>query len=504
MKRWQILGVTAAMTLGSVVPIVANTARPAGATAPTIVSLNFDDGFASQSVAPSMLDAHGMKGTFYVNSNTIGIGGFLSWANLTAYQADGHEIAGHTLDHLDLSTISLDQVNAQVCQDRTNLINHGFAATDFAYPYGHGYDDPTIVSIIKGCGYSSARRAWGLYSSDPSCGNDGCGYPYANSVPPDDPYAIPTGDNPESGTTVAQIEQLVTQAEQHGGGWVPIVFHYICDGCSPYSTTQANLQAFLDWLQPRSAQGTVVETMNQVLDGSTAVDTTPPATTIACNGGSCGSLFSAPVSVSLAATDNAGGSGVAVTRYTTNGADPTQSGAGATTYTGAFTVSATTTVKYASWDNAGNMETVHTQVVSIGSGPPPGNLVQNPSLETPTGATAVPDCWQQGSAGTNTATWSHTSDAHTGNFAEQVTISAYTSGDRKIVQTQDSGTCAPAISAGHSYQLSEWYKGSGNDRVHDLHAQCRGHVDLLSAELELPRVDNVGAGHAQLDATDDE
>ena len=88
-------------------------------------------------------------------------------------------------------------------------------------------------------------------------------------------------------------------------------------------------------------------------------------------------------------------------------------------------------------------------------------MIQNPSFETPTGATAVPTCWQQGSAGTNTATWSHTSDAHTGSFAEKVTITGFTSGDRKIVQTQDSGACAPAITAGQAYQLSEWFKGAG-------------------------------------------
>ena len=183
MKRWQILAVVAATVLSPVVPAVSMASRPAGAATSTIVSLTFDDGFGSQSVAPAMLDAHGMKGTFYVNSNTIGIGGFLSWANLTDYQADGHEIAGHTLDHLDLSTIPIDQASAQICQDRTNLISHGINATDFAYPYGHGYEIPAVVSLVKSCGYSSARRANGLFSSDPECGSDGCGYPYAGIDP---------------------------------------------------------------------------------------------------------------------------------------------------------------------------------------------------------------------------------------------------------------------------------------------------------------------------------
>ena len=66
------------------------------------------------------------------------------------------------------------------------------------------------------------------------------------------------------------VEGYVTQAEQHGGGWVQLVFHDMCStGCTgdDYSTTPAMLGQFLDWLQPRAANGTVTETVNQALDG---------------------------------------------------------------------------------------------------------------------------------------------------------------------------------------------------------------------------------------------
>jgi hypothetical protein len=93
-------------------------------------------------------------------------------------------------------------------------------------------------------------------------------------------------------------------------------------------------------------------------------DTTPPTTTIACNGGSCGSAFIAAVSVSLSATDNVGGSGVKATYYTTDGSDPTISPT-AFTYSGPFSVAATTTVRYASVDNAGNIEAPNSQTITI-------------------------------------------------------------------------------------------------------------------------------------------
>ena len=74
-----------------------------------------------------------------------------------------------------------------------------------------------------------------------------------------------------------------------------------------------------------------------------------------------------------------GGSGVAVTRYTTERRPTPRSRVPvATTYTRAVHGVGDDDVKYASWDNAGNTETVNTQVVSIASGPPPGELGAEP------------------------------------------------------------------------------------------------------------------------------
>ena len=53
-------------------------------------------------------------------------------------------------------------------------------------------------------------------------------------------------------------------------------------------------------------------------------DTTPPTSTIACNGAACAGPYSAAVTVTLSATDDPGGSGVAGIYYTTDGTDPTQ------------------------------------------------------------------------------------------------------------------------------------------------------------------------------------
>ncbi|MEA2212318.1 MAG: hypothetical protein QOF83_2266, partial [Solirubrobacteraceae bacterium] len=37
-------------------------------------------------------------------------------------------------------------------------------------------------------------------------------------------------------------------------------------------------------------------------------------------------------------------------------------------------------------------------------------------------------------------------------------ISAFTTGDRKLVSAQDTGACAPAVNPGHTYTVTGWYK----------------------------------------------
>src|SRR2546423_219521 len=136
-------------------------ASPAGAgAAPTVVSLSFDDGYANESVAASLLESHGMRGTFYVNSGSIGTSGEFSWTQLQALQASGHEIGGHTIHHTDLTKVNSATAQQEVCDDRTAITSHGLTAISFAYPYG-SYN-ATAESIVQGCGYSSGRTVGGL------------------------------------------------------------------------------------------------------------------------------------------------------------------------------------------------------------------------------------------------------------------------------------------------------------------------------------------------------
>ncbi|MHB1568492.1 MAG: chitobiase/beta-hexosaminidase C-terminal domain-containing protein [Solirubrobacteraceae bacterium] len=342
------------------------------------MSLTFDDGLASQAVVPSMLSAHAMLGTFYVPSGLIDTPGHLTWGQLASFAADGEEIGGHTVDHTDLTTVTTQQARYEVCEDRARLLNFGFDATDFAYPQGAGADDATINSIVEGCGYNSARAAWGLTGgSCPTC------TAWAESIPPANPWAILTADNPTDTTTLAQIEAWVTNAESYysgsGPGWVVLVFHDICDGCAAdgYSTSPSIFSALLSWLA--ADPNVTVKTVQQVIGGTTqpspgTLDTAPPAASIACNGATCSAgWYATPVQVSLSASDT-GGSGVEAIRFTTDGSDPTLL---SPVYTGPFTVSESTTVRYRAWDNAGNADAVRAQSIRIDAAAPTSSISCN-------------------------------------------------------------------------------------------------------------------------------
>ena len=344
-------------------------AAPVVAQAQTVVSLTFDDGWDSQYATVSTLGAHGMKGTYYVNTGHTGQSGQMAWDQLVAIDAAGHEVTGHTLDHTDLVTVDATEARRQICEDRQNLVSRGFLAKSFAYPFG-SYD-ATTQSIVRDCGYASGRGAFGLRNITSTTDTR----PFASAMPPPNPYAILTPCCIRSDVTLTQLQDYIKGAENNGGGWVPLVLHRVCANCggddpSP-SITPATFQAFADWLAQRSASGTVVRTVAQVMSG----DAQPATSSARCDSAACGSgWYTGPVSVSLQATD--GGSGVAAVRYTLDGSEPTVS---SQLYTGPFTVSGTTTVKFRSWDNGDNVEPVRSQRIQIDATAPASSISCNGS-----------------------------------------------------------------------------------------------------------------------------
>ena len=242
--------------------------RPASTT----VTLTFDDGVADVYQSGALLSAHGMHGTYFVSSGAIGANGYLTRDQLSALAADGHEIGGHTVTHANLASLPTTEARRQVCNDRSTLLGWGFAVTSFAYPYSSVLDEDRMIAAD--CGYNSARQVGDIVSPG-AC--DGCDW--AETLPPVDPFYTRAPDSAQSTWNLADIEGLITQAQNHGGGWVQITFHHLCTGCDIYGVPVETFTAFLDWLQTQVESNQVsVLPVNRVVTGTVkpAVAGPPP------------------------------------------------------------------------------------------------------------------------------------------------------------------------------------------------------------------------------------
>lgn len=347
---------------------IAAAAQTASASSRIVVSLSFDNDSISEYTLgyADALQPAGVTATYYVNSGTIGTSNHVSWAQLGSLASAGNDIGGKTVDGYNLTTLSTQQQVSEICTDRQNLISHGISPIAFAYP--GGASNSGIQAEAQSCGYGNARTAGSLSPG---------GSTYAETLPPKNWLGL-RAYAPSGQVTLANLESLVSGAAAHGGGWIPVVIQRVCSSTldpGNYSACTSSvgwidlgdLQSFISWVQGAgqgngAPAGTVFGTM-----GATAIsaDTIAPTTTMTCNGSPCSSTtYNQTVSVTLPATDL--GSGVASTHYTLDGTTPTSS---SPAYTGQFPLTASATVQYRSWDNAGNAEAVHSQPVSVQESP---------------------------------------------------------------------------------------------------------------------------------------
>ena len=343
------------------IPVVA---QAASASTSITVSLNFDNQVANEYYLgfQDALQPAGVNATFYINSGPIGTSNKLSWSQVSSLAAAGNDIGGKTVDGTNLTTLSTQQQISEICTDRQNMNSHGITPITFAYP--SGASNSVIQAEVQSCGYGNARTAGSLSPT---------GATYAETLPPRGWLAL-RAYAPGGQVTLSNLESLVSGAAAHGGGWIPVVIQRVCSSTldqANYSNCTSSagwvdlgdLQAFISWVQNAgqgsgAPAGTVFQTMGAT---AKAADTSAPATSISCNGSPCQSpTYSGTVNVTLSPADL--GSGVGSTHYTLDGTTPTLS---SPAYTGPFPLTATSTVQYRSWDNAGNAEAAHSQAVSV-------------------------------------------------------------------------------------------------------------------------------------------
>ncbi len=105
------------------------------------------------------------------------------------------------------------------------------------------------------------------------------------------------------------------------------------------------------------------------------------------------------------------------------------------------------------------------EVMQMSFPPPPPpvpagpNLVLNPSLELDANVDDIPDGFLLSGYGANIYSYSRVnSGAHSGTYAERLTIASLSSGDRKLITTQDLSSWNIFAVPGESYETSVWYR----------------------------------------------
>ena len=212
---------------------------------PFYVSVTFDDGLASQYDAASVLDARGMRGTFYIASGLLG-SSFEGIETMTVSQVvslaqRGHEVGAHTYGHVNANNASAAAFEKEIIDDNAFFASRGIAVTSFAYPYGEVAHKETVEKH-----YTSGRNA----------------IDRVNPVPVPDKiryelYAVPVSSN-----DFEKVEQYLGIAEMEKG-WIIFIVHDVAtDSREEYDITPAELEEMISLSEKSGAE---VVTVGEVM-----------------------------------------------------------------------------------------------------------------------------------------------------------------------------------------------------------------------------------------------
>ncbi|MBI3817005.1 polysaccharide deacetylase family protein [Candidatus Peregrinibacteria bacterium] len=120
------------------------------------VILTFDDGYADafQNALPILQKYH-LRGVFYIVSGFLGKPGYLTDNQVIALRDAGMMIAGHTVSHVDLRSLSAKELRHQLEGSRKELETFiGAPVIHFAYPSGR-YNQ-RVIDMVAMLGYKTA------------------------------------------------------------------------------------------------------------------------------------------------------------------------------------------------------------------------------------------------------------------------------------------------------------------------------------------------------------
>lgn len=192
-------------------PAVQANGGPSG-----IVTFTFDDGSPNQyDYAFPVLKEKGLPATLFLNTVRVenpDMGPGLPWGRVREMARSGWEIASHTHNHPDLTSLDSMQLFAELAFSKRRIKEEiGIETLNFASPYGEF--NPLVINEVRKH-YQSHFRAWG--------GSAGLNY-----LPIDDPYDIGRFEVKKEHQTADVCGKMETAARE--GKWLVLLFHHVVE-----------------------------------------------------------------------------------------------------------------------------------------------------------------------------------------------------------------------------------------------------------------------------------
>lgn len=170
------------------------------------VTLTFDDNSASFRTFASIMESHGLRGTFGLNNQNIGTNDALyaNWGDVDALIAAGHQVVSHNVANSKyITTQTLTQYMVDYRATRNTLIGRGYsrAGVQQYHPYVQGGHDPALIAAMQSEGVRFARTV-----KSANCEMFGRNYC---------PHIIPTREFTNT-VSLAQMTTWLNQAETYG------------------------------------------------------------------------------------------------------------------------------------------------------------------------------------------------------------------------------------------------------------------------------------------------
>ena len=119
------------------------------------LTLSYDDGVVDDRRLVEIFNRHGLRGTFHLNSGSLGREGNLAPKEIAAL-FEGHEVSAHSVTHPFLEQLPPAAVIQELSEDRRRLEELcGYPVRGMSYPFGT-YNEQ-VISLLSSIGIKYSR-----------------------------------------------------------------------------------------------------------------------------------------------------------------------------------------------------------------------------------------------------------------------------------------------------------------------------------------------------------